>query len=167
MNHIHLTTLIIFWIIIAITPTFKLLVSSGNQVLVLFLVDSKGTWWPSCVLFFFSCYSCTWWPPKRFFFFVHKKGTWQHYVATQSWECVRMKLTLPKWGLGSLPGFSNLQSSIARAKTLRIRAFIISLKSYWNIDVENGFPWAIWTSTAQVMAKRKVESQISSLTPDH
>jgi len=45
--------------------------------------------------------------------------------------------------------------------------FIISLERYRSVDVENGLTWAIWTSTAQVMAKRKVESQTNSLTPDH
>ncbi len=32
---------------------------------------------------------------------------------------------------------------------------------------KNGLAWAIWTFVAQVMAKRKAESQISSLTFDH
>jgi len=42
-----------------------------------------------------------------------------------------------------------------------------SLESYRSVDVENGFAWAIWTSLAQVMAKRKAESQIGNLTRDH
>jgi hypothetical protein len=41
------------------------------------------------------------------------------------------------------------------------------LKSYQSVDVENRLVWAIWTSTTQVMAKRKVGSQIGSLTSDH
>jgi len=45
--------------------------------------------------------------------------------------------------------------------------FFIPLKRYWIVDVENGLAWAIWTSTAQVMGKRRVESQTGSLTPDH
>jgi hypothetical protein len=78
-----------------------------------------------------------------------------------------MKLTFPKWGLESLPGLPKLQSSIAGAKTPRIEAFFISLESYQSLDVENGLAWAIWTFATQVMAKRKVRSQTSSLTPDH
>ncbi len=78
-----------------------------------------------------------------------------------------MKLTLPKWGLGSPSGLPKFQSSILGAKTPRIRMFFISLKSYRSVDVENGLAWAIWTSTAHVMAKRKAENQISSLIPDH
>jgi hypothetical protein len=35
-----------FSILIAITTIFKLLVSGGHQVLVLLLVDKKGTWQP-------------------------------------------------------------------------------------------------------------------------
>jgi len=45
--------------------------------------------------------------------------------------------------------------------------FFISLKSYQSANVENGLAWAIWTSTAHVMAKRKVGSQIGNLIPDH
>jgi hypothetical protein len=56
---------------------------------------------------------------------------------------------------------------IAGVKTPRIGVFFISLKSFCNVNVENGLAWAIWTSTAQVMAKRKAESQIGNLTPDH
>ncbi len=53
-------------------------------------------------------------------------------------KSVRMKLTLPKWELGSPPGLPKLQSSIAGIKTPRIVAFFISLESYQNVDVENG-----------------------------
>jgi hypothetical protein len=45
--------------------------------------------------------------------------------------------------------------------------FFISLESYQNVDVENELARAIWTSATQVMAKRKVRSQIGSLTPNH
>jgi hypothetical protein len=47
---------------------------------------------------------------------------------------VKMKLTLPKWELGSLPGLPKLQSSIAGVKTPHIEAFFISLESYRSID---------------------------------
>jgi hypothetical protein len=49
-----------------------------------------------------------------------------------------MRLTLLKWGLGSPPRLPKLQSSIAGIKTPSIGAFIISLKSYQNANVENG-----------------------------
>jgi len=78
-----------------------------------------------------------------------------------------MKLTLSKLGLGSPPGLPKLQSSIANVKTPCIRVFFISLESYGIVNVENGLAWAIWTSVAQVMAKRRVGSQIGNLTPDH
>jgi len=45
-------------------------------------------------------------------------------------------------------------------------AFYI-IESYQSVDVENGLVWAIWASTTQVMAKRKVGNQIDSLTPNH
>jgi len=78
-----------------------------------------------------------------------------------------MKLTLPKLGLRNPPGLPKLQSSMARVKTLHIGMFFISLKSYQSVDVKNKFAWAIWTSTARVMTKKRVESQIGNLTLDH
>jgi hypothetical protein len=83
------------------------------------------------------------------------------------WKNVRMTLTLPKWGLGSPLGLSKFQSWIARVKTLRIGIFFISLERYESVDVENELAWAIWTSSAQVMCKRRAGSQIDNLTPDH
>jgi hypothetical protein len=88
-------------------------------------------------------------------------------VATLFEKSVRMRLTLPKWGLGNPPRLLEVQSSIARVKTLCIGAFFISLESYWSLNVQNGLAWPIWTSITQVMAKRKAGSQIGSLTPDH
>jgi hypothetical protein len=44
-------------------------------------------------------------------------------------KSARMKLTLPKWELGSPPELSKIQSSIARVKTPHIGAFFISLES--------------------------------------
>ncbi len=92
---------------------------------------------------------------------------WIPLVATLLWESVRMKLTLLKWGLGSPPRLLKLQSSITGVKTPRIGMFFIWLESYQSVDVQNGLTWAIWTFVADVMAKRKAESQIGSLTPDH
>jgi hypothetical protein len=82
-------------------------------------------------------------------------------------ESVKMRLTLPEWELGSPLGLPKFQSSIAGVKTPHIITSFISLESYWNVDVENGLAWAIWTSGAQVMAKRKAKSQTGSLIPDH
>jgi hypothetical protein len=94
--------------------------------------------------------------------------TWTFLVLQPySEESVRMRLTLPAWELRSPLGLPKLQSLIARVKTPCIVAFSKSLESYWNIDVENGLAWAIWTFAAQIMAKRKVGCQITSLTPDH
>jgi len=41
-----------------------------------------------------------------------------------------MTLTLPKWGLGSPPGLSKFQNSIAGVKTPLLEAFFMSLESY-------------------------------------
>jgi hypothetical protein len=45
--------------------------------------------------------------------------------------------------------------------------FFIPLERAQNVDVENGLAWAIQTSAAQVMVKRRAWSQTGSLTPDH
>jgi len=78
-----------------------------------------------------------------------------------------MKLTFPKWGLGSRLGLPKFQSSIASVKTPRIRVFFISLENYRSVDVKNGLACAIWTSVAHVVTKRRVGSQTGNLTPDH
>jgi hypothetical protein len=78
-----------------------------------------------------------------------------------------MKLTFPKWGLASPSGFPKLQSLIAEVKTPCIGVFFISLENYRSVNVKNGLAWAIWTSTAHVMAKRRARSQTCSLTLDH
>jgi hypothetical protein len=86
---------------------------------------------------------------------------------TYFWKSGKMTLTLSKLGLGSPLELPKFQSSIARVQTPRIKVFFISLESYQNVDVKNRLTWAIWTSAAQVMKKRKVRSQIGSLILDH
>ncbi len=80
---------------------------------------------------------------------------------------VRSPLTLPKMGLGSPPGLPKIQNVISGVKTPHIEVYFIPLESSWSVDVQNGLIWTIWTSTAQVMVERRVDSQIGSLTPDH
>jgi len=80
---------------------------------------------------------------------------------------VRMKLTLPKVGTWSPPGLPQLQSSTTEGKTPCLEVFFILLERPWNVDVENGLAWAIWTSIAQVMVKRRAGSKTGSLIPDH
>jgi hypothetical protein len=92
---------------------------------------------------------------------------WRHLSQPHFWKSVRITLTLPKWGLGSPLGLPKFQSSITRVKTLRLEAFFISLEIYQSVNVENGLAWAIWTFAAQVVAKRKVGSQIANLISDH
>jgi hypothetical protein len=79
---------------------------------------------------------------------------------------VRVKPTLPKVGSRSPPGLSKTQSSSSGVKTPCIGVFLIPLKRSWSVDVQNGLAWAIWTSEAQVMGKRRARSQTGSLTPD-
>jgi hypothetical protein len=66
------------------------------------------------------------------------------------------------FGSWSHDGLSNLQRKIAGVKTHFIKNFFISLEISWNVDVWNGFAWPIWTLKTQVMAKRKVGSQIAN-----
>jgi hypothetical protein len=69
---------------------------------------------------------------------------------------VRMKLTLPKVGTWSPPGLSKTQNLISGVKTPRIGVFFISMERSWSVDVQNGLAWAIWTSAAHAMGKRRV-----------
>jgi hypothetical protein len=80
---------------------------------------------------------------------------------------VRVKPTLPKVGIWSPPGLLKTKSSSSGVKTPRIEVVFLSMERSWSVDVQNGLVCAIWTSVAQVMGKRKAESQIGSLTPNH
>jgi hypothetical protein len=86
-------------------------------------------------------------------------------------ECEGMNLHTLKWtpilGVGVPNGLLNLQRAIIGVKTHWMEAFLISLKSSWNVDAWNGLAWPIWTSKTQVMAKRKAGSQIGNLILDH
>jgi hypothetical protein len=75
-----------------------------------------------------------------------------------------------KWELGVLwdsSGLPKLQSSVSEVKTHCLEVFFIPLERSWSVNVENGLAWAIRTSAAQVMVKRRVGSQTGNLTPDH
>jgi len=76
---------------------------------------------------------------EAFFLFVSTKYILSHRLSQPHfWKSVRMTLTLLKWGLGSPPRLSKLQSSIVGVKTPRLEAFFISLESYRSVNVENG-----------------------------
>jgi hypothetical protein len=66
-------------------------------------------------------------------------------------------------GVGVPKGLLNFQNAIAQVKSPRLEELFISLKRSWSVDVQNGLAWAIWISAAQVMGKRKVGSQTTSL----
>jgi hypothetical protein len=83
-------------------------------------------------------------------------GSWIQMLLQPYFEkSVSMRLTLPKWELGSPSGLSKLQSSITRVKTPRIGAFFTSLKSYQNAYVKNGLAWAIWTFAAHKLWQKE------------
>jgi hypothetical protein len=52
--------------------------------------------------------------PLHIIFLCYSKSV---FVATLLWKSVRMKLTLPKWGLGSPTGLPKFQSSIVGVST--------------------------------------------------
>jgi hypothetical protein len=110
----------------------------------------------------------TYWTCASFCVTAHQPPSPTLYVSQPHFEAsVRLRLALPKVGTWSPPGLVQLQSSIAEVKTPCIEMFFIPLERPWSLDVENGLEWAIWTSTAQVMVKRRAGSQTGSLTPDH
>ncbi len=71
------------------------------------------------------------------------------------------------FGSWSFDGLSNLQRAISGVKTHWIEDLLIPLESSWNLYVLNGLVGPIWTFKTQVMAKRRVGSQIVNFTPDH
>jgi len=73
----------------------------------------------------------------------------------------------PKIGTWESSGTPRTLGFDCRGQTPHIGVLFISLESYRSVNVENGLAWAIWTSAAHVMAKRKVGSQIDNLTPNH
>ncbi len=90
------------------------------------------------VLFmFFTKSAWNAWPTKTK---EHLKRKHKIHVLCRNptWESVRMKLTLPKYGLGSPLGLPKLQSSIPKVKTPCIEVFFISLENYQSVDVKNG-----------------------------
>jgi len=70
-----------------------------------------------------------------------------------------MQLTLPKVGKWSPLGLPKTQKTIWGVKSPRLGAFFISMERSWSVDAQNRLALAIWTSTAQVMGKRKAGSR--------
>jgi hypothetical protein len=68
---------------------------------------------------------------------------------------VRVNPTLPRVGTWSPPGLLKTQSSSSGVETPLIGLLFIPLERCWSVDVQNGLAWAIWTSAAQVMGKRR------------
>jgi hypothetical protein len=66
---------------------------------------------------------------------------------------VRMRLTLSKVAKWSPPRLPKTQSSIADFKSPRIWMFLVSLKFFWSVDVQNGLAWAIWNIHPTLWAK--------------
>ncbi len=67
------------------------------------------------------------------------------------------------FGSLTLDGLLNLQRAIAGVKTHWIEELFVSLENSWNSYVLNRLAWPIWTLQTQVMAKRRVMSQIAKL----
>jgi hypothetical protein len=89
------------------------------------------------------------------------------FVATPLLEECEDDTHTPEMGTWESSGTFKTSEFDYRGQNTSPWVFFMSLESYWNVDVENGLAWAIWTSAAQVMAKRKVGSQTASLTPYH
>jgi hypothetical protein len=97
----------------------------------------------------------------------YKLGLGWSNVATPLWAKCEGEAHTPKSGSWSPPGLPKTQSAILGVKSPRIWALLMSLESYWSVDVQNGLAWTIWTFATQVMGKRRARSQTGSLTPDH
>jgi hypothetical protein len=91
-----------------------------------------------------------------------------HVLSQPHFEgSVRSPLTLPKMGVWSPLRLLKTQMMISGVKKSLLEVFLKPLERFWSIDVQNALAWAIWTSAAQVMGKRRAGSQIDSLTPNH
>jgi hypothetical protein len=75
-------------------------------------------------------------------------------VATPLWPSVRMKLT-PKVGDLESSGTPECLEFDIKGKKPRLGVFLVSLERSWSVDVRNGLALVIWTSTTQVMGKRR------------
>jgi hypothetical protein len=143
------------------------------------ILDKVGRTWSVFIFGWFFQLPSIWITPKDHYkmTFITNEGNvvwaqeWTTYIAKISQPhfglSVRMKLTFPKVGTWSPPRLLKIQSLIAGVKTPRIEVFFISLESSWSVDVQNGLAWPFWTSTAEVMGKRRAGSQIANLIPNH
>jgi hypothetical protein len=97
------------------------------------------------------------------------------HVPRSVGECEGINPHTPKWTptlgvrvtIDSQIFKSSLQGSHLMWRQGMFEEFFISLKISWNINVKNGFASPIWTLETQVMAKKRVGSQVGSLIPDH
>jgi hypothetical protein len=88
-------------------------------------------------------------------------------VATPFWDKCEGEAHTPKSGKLESSGTPENSEFDYRGQTPRIGVLLVSLERSWSVDVQNGLAGAIWTSTTQVMGKRRAESQTGSLIPDH
>jgi hypothetical protein len=72
-----------------------------------------------------------------------------------------------KWEFGVLRDSQKFRRWLHGSKHLALRCSLYRWKISWSVDVQNGLAWVIWTSSAQVMGKRRAGSQTGSLTPNH
>ncbi len=93
------------------------------------------------------------------------------HVLESVGECEGMNLHTPKWTptLGvEVPMDSQIfRQRLQGSKPIGMKSSLYHWKISWNLDVQNGLAWPIWILKTQVMAKRRVRSQIVNLTPDH
>jgi hypothetical protein len=83
-------------------------------------------------------------------------------VATPLWGKCEDETHTPK--SGNLESFGTPTTSELDCRGLEV--FFILLERSQSVNVENGLTWAIQTSIAQIMTKRRAESQTGNWTPD-
>jgi hypothetical protein len=94
----------------------------------------------------------------------NSKCQWRHWpLSSSGGECRNPTLAkcggeaqhLEKVRIWSPPGLPNVQSSTTRPKTPRIKVFLVSLKRFWSVDVENDLALVIWTSVEKSYRQKK------------
>jgi hypothetical protein len=88
-------------------------------------------------------------------------------VATPLWDKCEGEAHTPKSGkLESSETPENAEPEF-RGQISLYSSVLYAIRKSWSVDVQNGLAWAIWTSVAQVMGKRRAGSQTDSLTLGH
>ncbi len=88
-------------------------------------------------------------------------------VATPFWGKCEDETHTPKSGNLESFGIPKNSKLDSRGQNILHWGILYTIRNFLNCRCLNGLTWAIWTSSAHVISKRRAGSQTNSLTPDH